>query len=48
MEPPLETLQNQIVDCLCEYIAVWQDELRWEVSFSNTHDQLIAAASRAK
>ena len=48
MESPLETLQNQIVEYLREYIAELQDELRWEVSFNNTQEQLIAAARRAK
>lgn len=48
MESPLETLQNQIVECLREYIAVLQDELHWETSFNSTQDQLIAAARRAK
>lgn len=48
MKTSLETLQNQIVECLREYIAVLQDELSWEVSFNNTQGQLIAAARRAK
>ena len=43
-----EALQNQIVEHLREYIAELQDELRWEASFNNTQDQLIAAARRAK
>ena len=25
-----------------------QDELRWDIAFNNTQDQLIAAARRAK
>lgn len=48
MESRLEALQNQIVEYLREYIAVLEDELRWETSFNRTQDQLIAAARRAK
>ena len=48
MESQLEALQNQIVEYLREYIAVLEDELRWETSFNRTQDQLIAAARRAK
>ena len=48
MESRLETLQNQIVEHLREYIADLEDELRWEASFNRTQDQLIAAARRAK
>ena len=48
MKSPLETLQNQIVEHLREYIAELEDELYWETSFKNTQDQLIAAAHRAK
>ena len=48
MESPLEAWQNQIVEYLREYIAVLEDELRWEASFNRTQDQLIAAARRAK
>ena len=48
MESPLETLQNQIVEYLREYIAELQDELRWEASFNNTQEQLMEAARQAK
>ena len=48
METLPEALQNQIVEHLREYIAELQDELRWEVSFNNTQDQLVVAAHRAK
>ncbi len=48
MKSSLEILQNQIVECLREYIAELEDELHWETSFNNTQDQLIAAARRAK
>ena len=48
MEALPETLQDQVVEHLREYIAELQDELRWEISFNNTQEQLIAAARRAK
>ena len=48
METLPEALQNQIVEHLREYIAELEDELRWEVSFNNTQEQLIAAARCAK
>ena len=43
-----ESLQNQVVEHLREYIAELQDELRWEASFNKTQDQLVEAARRAK
>jgi hypothetical protein len=43
-----EALQNQIMEHLREYIAELEDELRWEVSFNRTQEQLIATARRAK
>ena len=48
METLPEALQNQIVEHLREYIAELEDELRWEASFNNTQEQLVAAARRAK
>lgn len=48
MESLLERLQNQIAEYLREYVAKSQDELRWDIAFNNTQDQLIAAARRAK
>ena len=42
-----ESLQDQVVEHLREYIAELQDELRWEASFNRTQDQLLAAARRA-
>ena len=48
METLPEALQNQIVEHLREYIVELEDELRWEVSFNRTQEQLIAAARRAK
>ncbi len=43
-----ETVQNQIVEHLREYISDLQDELLWETSFNNTQDKLVAAARHAK
>ena len=43
-----EVLPDQVVEHLREYIAELEDELRWEISFNNTQDQLIEAARRAK
>ena len=43
-----ESLQDQVVEHLREYIAELQDELRWEASFNRTQEQLIEAARRAK
>ena len=48
MEALPEVLQNQIVEHLREYIAELEDELRWEASFNNTQEQLMAAARQAK
>lgn len=48
METLPETLQDQIVEHLREYITELQDELRWEASFKNTQEQLMAAARKAK
>ena len=48
MESPLETLQNQIVEYLRKYIAELEDECRWQTSFDNAQEQLIAAARHAK
>ena len=48
METLPEPQQNQVVEHLREYIAELADELRWEVSFNNTQEQLIAAARQAK
>lgn len=48
MEALPEAIQNQVVEHLREYIAELQDELRWDASFNNTQEQLIAAARRAK
>ncbi len=41
-------LQEQVAEHLRDYIADLQDEQRWEVSFHNSQDSLIAAARKAK
>jgi len=43
-----ETVQDQVVEHLREYLADVQDELRWGGLFEKTQQQLIAAARRAK
>jgi hypothetical protein len=43
-----ETLQQQVVEYLKEYIEDLKDELRWDESFEKTQPQLVAAAQRAK
>jgi hypothetical protein len=48
MESLPETLQQQVVEYLKEYIAELKDELQWAESFEKTQPQLVAAAKRAK
>ena len=48
MESLPETLQQQVVEYLKEYIADLKDELQWDESFKKTQPQLVAAAQRAK
>ena len=43
-----ETIQNQIVEHLREYISNLQEEVLWETTFNDTQGQLVAAAKRAK
>jgi hypothetical protein len=43
-----ETLQQQVVEYLKEYIEDLKDELLWDKSFEKTQPQLVAAAQRAK
>jgi hypothetical protein len=43
-----ETLQQQVVEYLKEYIEDLKDELQWDESFEKTQPQLVAAAQRAK
>lgn len=48
METLPETAQNQAIDHLRDYIAEIQSELKWDELFSNTQNQLIAAAKQAR
>ncbi len=41
-------LQEQVAEHLRDYIADLQDEQRWEASFQNSQDSLVAAARQAK
>jgi hypothetical protein len=43
-----ETVQDQVVEHLREYLADLQDELEWDSLFKRTQPQLVAAARRAK
>jgi hypothetical protein len=42
------SVQDQVVEHLCEYLADLQDELEWDSLFKRTQPQLVAAARRAK
>lgn len=48
MESLPEAMQDRVVEHLRGYVAELQDELRWDIAFNNTQDQLVAAARRAK
>ena len=48
MEALPETLQDQVVQHLREYLEDLQDERQWDASFKKTQPQLVAAARRAK
>jgi hypothetical protein len=43
-----ETVQDQVVEHLREYLADLQDELKWDSLFKRTPPQLVAGARRAK
>jgi hypothetical protein len=48
MESLPETVQDQVVEHLREYLEDLHDELQWDSLFKKTQPQLIAAAQRAK
>ena len=48
MEALPETLQDQVVQHLREYLEDLHDERQWDASFNKTQAQLVAAARRAK
>lgn len=43
-----DATQNQVAEHLQAYIADLQDELRWDVAFANTQNNLIQQARLAK
>jgi hypothetical protein len=43
-----ESMQNQVVDRLRDYIAEMQDDARWDILFRETNQQLVAFAQKAK
>lgn len=43
-----ESVQEQVIDHMREYIANLHDELEWNASFKRTESQLVEAARRAK
>jgi hypothetical protein len=43
-----ETVQDQVVEHLREYLADLQDELVWDDLLKRTQPQLVAAARRAR
>jgi hypothetical protein len=43
-----ESVQDQVVAHLRDYIEDLRDELEWDAAFQNTQGQLVAAARRAK
>ncbi len=40
--------EERIIEHLREYIADFQNELKWDKSFEKTHGKLVAAARKAK
>jgi hypothetical protein len=43
-----DELQEKVVEHIRDYIAELEDEKRWDVSFQQTQDNLVAAARKAK
>ena len=48
MESLPETVQDQVVEHLREYLEDLQDELQWDSLFKERQQQHVAAAQRAK
>lgn len=48
METLPESVQEQAVNQMREYLEELQDEMRWDALFERTQDQLVAAAKRAR
>jgi hypothetical protein len=43
-----DDLQEQVAEHIREYIADLEEEKRWDTSFKQTQDNLVAAARKAK
>jgi hypothetical protein len=43
-----DDLQEQVSEHIREYIADLEEEKRWDTSFKQTQDKLVAAARKAK
>lgn len=43
-----DSVQNQVVEHLREYLLDLQDEMEWDAQFNRTQKQLVAATKRAK
>lgn len=43
-----EVLQERVVEHLQDYIADVRDETKWNESFANSQDKLVAAAKKAR
>jgi hypothetical protein len=43
-----ESVQDQVVAHLRDYIEDLRDELEWDTTFQKTQEQLVAAARRAR
>lgn len=43
-----DDLQDKVVEHIRDYIAELEDEKRWDDSFKQTQDSLVAAAQKAK
>ena len=43
-----EDVQDRVAEQLREFITELQDELEWDERFSQSQDQLVAAAQRAR
>lgn len=43
-----ESAQERLVDYVREQMEELQDEMRWDMLFSQTQNQLVAAARRAR
>ena len=42
------TLQEKVIEQVREFIADLEDEEKWQASFEQTHERLVASAQKAK